>query len=1109
MGSITVSIASNQVSVYEGSFELDDSINNPSTIMFRVRDDAGTSHFTKGQPVSITDSVSGLQFTGFVTAAVEDRVSPQTLIKTDISGRDNTYLAQKRTYDGPEFTNVPAGVIFCALLNVLSSEGITAQYASDRDTTATDFNAPVSADTFMRANQSGWGTSSGGETWTHSNGADTLSIASNEGQLVTANNGVINSMQLGASTGTDMIITARMSLSNTSGNIAIIGRYVDTSHWYNCFFSAGNVSIEKNIGGVFTTLATFSPAQTISNGTFFWIKFSLVGTTLQAKCWVDGNSEPANWSGTVTDASLSSGGWALKGNDLFAGALTFKYDHFTVTSANTIGTSNFNDGDLELTLAGSPVTKTETTTSDFNAGTLTNVVGVNNTLTLAPTNTIKFVSQCNGSSGSRVFQQIWTGSYTIVSGDKLSYSMWIADSSPVIQAYVHLHCSNGNNTGGLTDAFSWNEENQDLSGYAKNQWYARTVDLTPIAGGVITNAFVCFDGGSQGTYTAYFHDIKVVNGVTNKLTIFSSTLNSNTRGQNFGYANTQCSVVSAYDPPSGSRISPSTSLTGVGILKNGVQSWTLVSLPQNTSLIISTSFDGGVTWQTQTNLAPLRGVLAGASASGINLLTRQDFAITGPDPTLTPIVDSVVTTINPSYTATKTDVIYTKHTTSDFSAGTLTNVTAQASDAGVTLTGFLRDWNDSAIVNQTLYGNTTPGQVPFHGGFYMSNSGGSDVKARFDFAGNTWNVLDMSISHDIPTSGGTTSNGLVYATTNWGNFNDSYAYAVSVSSTSLLFAKGNNSTSAGAFTQLAVFTFPAALQPNSWHTLRVQWNGTAGTLNGIPAHTHNIYVDGTLLISQVDASYTAAGYVGARMYNNSGGGVFQQGHFDNFSIVVSYSNTTWVSPAYSLNAVGTCGDSLLFWNATIPVLSSILVETSINGGSTWSTASNGGQIPGLSNGVSCIGINLQVRVTFNEGIGLQAIFKGFTAWVMSQFSSSGNRISPALSLATITRLGSSLVAWNSVLPSGCTLGVDTRIDSGSWTDQTAQNGQAVAGLNGQPSPTFDSFDTLNATTLRNYTSTSKTGGSASTWNYDTANSRIVASGGSGGLFIRNYIRSLL
>ncbi len=141
MGTLSVAIAGTPVQVIESSFQESDAISSVSTLLFKVKDDSGSNHYTKGQPVSITDSVNGLQYTGFVSAAIEDRVSPNTLIITDIGVRDNHYLAEKRTYDGPEAQNIYAGVMFCQLLNALASEGITAKYAFRRDTTAADFNA--------------------------------------------------------------------------------------------------------------------------------------------------------------------------------------------------------------------------------------------------------------------------------------------------------------------------------------------------------------------------------------------------------------------------------------------------------------------------------------------------------------------------------------------------------------------------------------------------------------------------------------------------------------------------------------------------------------------------------------------------------------------------------------------------------------------------------------------------------------------------------------------------------------------------------------------------------------------------------------------------------
>jgi len=477
-------------------------------------------------------------------------------------------------------------------------------------------------------------------------------------------------------------------------------------------------------------------------------------------------------------------------------------------------------------------------------------------------------------------------------------------------------------------------------------------------------------------------------------------------------------------------------------------------------------------------------------------------SITGNDPTLTPSVTTLQCTLTPSYAATKSDVTYTKHTTTDFSAGTLSNTTSQASNAGVTLTGFWRSFANGLFPNQTLYGSTGPTQSSYHRAFVLANNTGSDVRSRFDFAGNAWNILDMSITHDIPSSSNNTNNGLVYGTTNWGNANDSYAYVVYVSATQVQFAKGANSSGAGPFTPtgLGTFVFPTALTANSWHTLRVQWNGTASTQNGIAAHTHNIYVDGVLYLSVVDATYTAAGYAGCRMYNNSGGAT--QGHFSNFSIVTSYVSTTWLSPNYSLNSVGTCGNSLLTWNAAVPSSSSLIAETTIDAGSTWQSATNGGAISGLSNGVNLAGKNLQVRFTFTEDIGQETILYGFTAWVASQYSSSGNRISVPLSLTPVGKAGATGITWTGLQPANTNIYVDTSTDSINWTQAgTGIIGQAaVAGIFSQTDPVVDQFT---SNTSANYTSTYRTGGAIAAWVWDTANNRLTVSGGTNAELIYN------
>jgi len=105
---------------------------------------------------------------------------------------------------------------------------------------------------------------------------------------------------------------------------------------------------------------------------------------------------------------------------------------------------------------------------------------------------------------------------------------------------------------------------------------------------------------------------------------------------------------------------------------------------------------------------------------------------------------------------------------------------------------------------------------------------------------------------------------------------------------------------------------------------------------------------------------------------------------------------------------------------------------------------------------------------------------------------------PSLSLSTVGRAGSSVVAWNATLPTNTTLGVDTSLDGVNWTDVSALNGTSIPGIFPQPNPTNDLF-TSNSSA--NYTSTFGTGGSVATWTYDTAHSRVAATGGTEAIFM--------
>lgn len=186
--------------------------------------------------------------------------------------------------------------------------------------------AILASDTFVHPNQANWPTSSGGQTWTAPRGSGTYSISSNEG-VNSANGGSFSVARIGSGTATSTEVLVRLNPADTTSDIGCIARYVDTNNFYYGVLSGSKALIGKDASGSFSTIA--STSFSYANGTFYWLRFNLVGTTLKLKAWQDGTGEPGSWTVTTTDASLASGGYGL-GSDA-TGSTSF--DSLTVTDA--------------------------------------------------------------------------------------------------------------------------------------------------------------------------------------------------------------------------------------------------------------------------------------------------------------------------------------------------------------------------------------------------------------------------------------------------------------------------------------------------------------------------------------------------------------------------------------------------------------------------------------------------------------------------------------------------------------------------------------------------------------------------------------------------------
>ncbi|WP_148871525.1 hypothetical protein [Neomoorella thermoacetica] len=77
-----------------------------------------------------------------------------------------------------------------------------------------------------------------------------------------------------------------------------------------------------------------------------------------------------------------------------------------------------------------------------------------------------------------------------------------------------------------------------------------------------------------------------------------------------------------------------------------------------------------------------------------------------------------------------------------------------------------------------------------------------------------------------------------------------------------------------------------------------------------------------------------------------------------------------LSPVYDISSVGIAASSTISWNATTPANTSLSIETnlSLNGGVTWQgwqVCTNGGAIPGITEGTDLSNARLQIRQTLS------------------------------------------------------------------------------------------------------------------------------------------------
>jgi len=757
---------------------------------------------------------------------------------------------------------------------------------------------------------------------------------------------------------------------------------------------------------------------------------------------------------------------------------------------------------------------------------------------------------------------IWSGSKTIGTNDTLNYDIWEESTSPAFQMGVDFICSDGTQLStylqttctspytikySLTDNAGYSVTYAtDLSPVAKDAWFARSIDLTALHGKTLNSILLFVAGETAGIYRFYVKNCYLGSASGSPffgISAIATQVNPPTIATTGNYLATlvSASVVAAYTPPASYRVSPAQSISGVGLVQNSTINWSAslpttgpkrplstTSQPSPGAMLLFVSYDGA-TWLLCTNNAALPGLPAGANVAGLSLYLREQFSA-GADPTALPALLQVTITINSAANQSTTDVTATYGTSAEWNTGTQV-CTSPNSSGQLTTQTLARTWADANFLGQTWFpsaGGLDPGQQPTQtiaSGSYQinipyfdfNNNDNDSVISEFSFLGQG---RDFTLEYDLTGSGGGNgrgNGGICYRTANWTKAPNQRGYYRSIgyflsanwiTNTLTLYCGSNTSVEAGGDTPViasASFTFT----PGTTYHFKLVVSGSS--------HTVYINHNASATLTVTDSKIMTGGGIGmiAEGWVPSGGTVTAaQATMDNlvFTPVGTWdmlnSAGYWTSPSTSLTSLGTCGNTQIAWseiNGAGASQTTAIVQTSIDGGSTYQVCTNGQTIPGLTSGTSVTGKSLLIQVLIfgSTSVTLPSIYGLYVRVCGNYGTVSGTRISPALSLTPVGYVAASNVMWNANIPTSTTLTVQTTQDLSTYhTVGSNGAGEALTYWTNQPAATQDLFS---SNTLANYTNTNKSGGSTATATYDTTNSRVTLSGGSGGLYLNNSI----
>lgn len=226
---------------------------------------------------------------------------------------------------------------------------------------------PAVKDTFGRTVASGWGTADSGQAWTVTGAAADYAVSAGYGSATNPTTGIAHlalvtapsaDVDLYTDVATDQLATGSSLLSGP------VVRAVDNNNHYAArveFTTAGAVvlTLRKRVAGVETVLGTYTSPLVHTAGTFYRVRFQVIGSALKARVWAATGTEPGVWHAEATDTAITAanklGIRCFRNTGNTTANAQFRFDNLTQTNLQTMTVIRSANGVIKAHAAGTPV----------------------------------------------------------------------------------------------------------------------------------------------------------------------------------------------------------------------------------------------------------------------------------------------------------------------------------------------------------------------------------------------------------------------------------------------------------------------------------------------------------------------------------------------------------------------------------------------------------------------------------------------------------------------------------------------------------------------------------------------------------------------------------